>query len=76
VKRCQEHLSPIFGKPRQSRCHPESLQAANRSSLYDEGGYEVVKVFTGSDARQQAIRYAEREFGAYDEVRLPPYRRP
>jgi hypothetical protein len=32
----------------------------------DEGGYEVVKVFTGPDARQQAIRYAEREFGQQD----------
>jgi len=29
-----------------------------------------VKVFTGPDARQQAIRYAEREFGAYDEIQL------
>jgi hypothetical protein len=34
---------------------------------------DVVKVFTGPDAREQAIRYAEREFGAYDEIRLPPY---
>jgi hypothetical protein len=27
-----------------------------------------VKVFTGPDARQQAIRYAMDRFGAYDEI--------
>lgn len=42
----------------------------------DDGGYEVVKVFAGSDAREQAIQYAERDFGVYDEIRLEPYRRP
>lgn len=42
----------------------------------DDGGYEVVKVFAGPDAREQAIRYAEREFDVYDEIRLEPYRRP
>jgi hypothetical protein len=30
----------------------------------EDGGYEVVKVFTGPEARQQAIQYAEREFRA------------
>ena len=29
----------------------------------EDGGYDVVKVFTGPDAREKAIRYAEREFG-------------
>ena len=28
------------------------------------------------DAREQAIRYAEREFGDYYEIELEPYRRP
>jgi hypothetical protein len=42
----------------------------------EDGGYEVVKVFTGPDARQQAIRYAEHEFGAFDEIQLEPYQRP
>jgi hypothetical protein len=37
-----------------------------------DGGYEVVKVFTGSDAREQAIPYAKREFGVYHEIRLEP----
>jgi hypothetical protein len=42
----------------------------------EDGGYEAVKVFTEPDARDQAIRYAEREFGDYDEIRLEPYRHP
>lgn len=42
----------------------------------EDGGYEVVKVFTGADARQQAIEYARREFGAFDEIRFEPYRPP
>ena len=40
----------------------------------EDGGYEAGKVLTGPDARQQAIRYAEREFGAFDEIRIEPYR--
>jgi hypothetical protein len=42
----------------------------------EDGGYEVVEVFTGPDPRQHAIQYAEREFGTYDEIRLEPYPRP
>ena len=41
----------------------------------DDGGYEVVKIFSGPDARGQAIGFAEREFGNYDEIRLEPYGR-
>jgi aryl-alcohol dehydrogenase-like predicted oxidoreductase len=44
--------------------------------MNEDGGYEVVKVFTGPDAREQTRRYAEREFGEFDEIRLEPYRRP
>jgi hypothetical protein len=42
----------------------------------EDGGYQVVKVLTGPDARQHAIQYAEREFGAFDEIRLEAYRLP
>jgi hypothetical protein len=31
--------------------------------------------FSGGDARQRAIRYATREYGAYDEIELEPYAR-
>jgi hypothetical protein len=41
----------------------------------EDGGYDVVKVFAGPDARDQAIRYAVQEFGDYDEIRLEPYQR-
>jgi len=39
----------------------------------EDGGYEVVKVFTGPLAQRHAISYAEGEFGEYDVIRLEPY---
>jgi hypothetical protein len=48
------------------------LATGGFEKMEEDGGYEVVKVFTGPDAREEAIRYAEREFGAYDEIRLEP----
>ena len=38
----------------------------------EDGGYEVVKVFSGPNARRNAIRYAEREFGEYDQIWFKP----
>ena len=38
----------------------------------EDGGYEVA-VFRGGDARARAIRYADREYGDFDEIELPPY---
>jgi hypothetical protein len=38
----------------------------------EDGGYEVA-VFSGGDPRQRAIRYAEREYGYFDEIELEPY---
>jgi hypothetical protein len=43
--------------------------------LDDDGGSEVA-IFSGGDARQRAIRYADREYGAFDEIELAPYARP
>ena len=43
--------------------------------MADDGGYEVVEVFTGPDARQQTIQYAKSKFGAYNEIELEPYAR-
>jgi hypothetical protein len=37
----------------------------------DDGGAEVA-IFSGGDARQRAIRYADREYGAFDEIELEP----
>jgi len=39
------------------------------------GGYEEMKVFTGPDALEQAVRYAQRRFGDYDQVKYEPCRR-
>jgi hypothetical protein len=38
----------------------------------EDGGYEVA-VFSGGDARARAIRYADREYGDFDEIELAPY---
>jgi hypothetical protein len=40
----------------------------------DEGGCEV-SVFTGSDARRGALRYAVQKYGHFKEVQLEPHRR-
>ena len=31
----------------------------------EDGGYEDIKVFTGPDARRQAIRYAANKYGVF-----------
>ena len=36
----------------------------------EDGGYETVRVFSGPDAREQAIRYAVEKFGTFDEIQL------
>jgi hypothetical protein len=38
----------------------------------DDGGAEVA-LFSGGDARQRAISYADREYGEFDEIELRPY---
>src|SRR3954471_23837545 len=40
----------------------------------DDGGIELA-LFSGSDARQRAISYADRVYGEFDEIELHPYRR-
>jgi hypothetical protein len=41
--------------------------------MNEDGGYEAVKVFTGSRARLEAIKYTHREFGEFVEIWLRPY---
>jgi hypothetical protein len=41
----------------------------------DDGGIEVA-IFSGPNARERAIRYADREYGIFDEIHLEPYARP
>ena len=40
--------------------------------LDEDGGHEVVKVFTGPRARLEAMKYAHNQFGEFDEVWLRP----
>ncbi len=41
--------------------------------LLDDGELSEIAVFSGGDARQRAIRYADRECGAF-EIELEPYK--
>jgi hypothetical protein len=43
--------------------------------LCKDGESIEVAIFSGGDARLRAIRYADREYGAFDEVEMEPYRR-
>jgi hypothetical protein len=44
--------------------------------LDEDGETTEVAIFSGGgDARQRAIRYADREYGAFDEIELEPYAR-
>ena len=41
----------------------------------DDGGVEVA-IFSGPYAREQALRYADRQYGNFQEVSLEPYSGP
>ena len=38
----------------------------------DDGGIEVV-IFSGPNARERALRYADRHYGDFEEISLAPY---
>jgi hypothetical protein len=41
-----------------------------RVEKMDEDGSSEIAIFSGPDARERAIRYADREYGAFDEIEL------
>ena len=41
--------------------------------LCEDGESIEVAIFSGGDERQRAIRYADREYGEFDEIELEPY---
>jgi hypothetical protein len=43
--------------------------------LCDDGESTEITIFSGGDARLRAIRYADREYGTFDEIELEPYQR-
>jgi hypothetical protein len=38
----------------------------------DDGRCEVEIIFTGPNARERALRYADRQYGDFEEVKLDP----
>lgn len=52
-----------------------STTAIGVSRSWTDGASIEIATFSGDDARQRAIRYAEREYGAFDEIELEPYAR-
>jgi hypothetical protein len=38
----------------------------------DDGGIEVA-IFSGPNARDRALRYADRQYGIFEEISLSPY---
>ena len=44
-----------------------------RVECHDEGGEIEVTIFSGPNARERAILYADRHYGDFEEVKLTPY---
>jgi hypothetical protein len=44
-----------------------------RVEWFDNDGGCELEIFTGRDARQQAIRYADHQYGIYEEISLTHY---
>jgi len=44
-----------------------------RVEWFDNDGRSEVEIFTGADARDQALRYAKRKYQRVEEVKLEPY---
>jgi hypothetical protein len=43
-----------------------------RVEKMDDDGTSEIATFSGPSARDRAIRYADREYGAFDEIELEP----
>jgi hypothetical protein len=44
-----------------------------RVEWFDEDGGCEVAIFSGPNARERALRYADRQYGGFEEVVLEPY---
>jgi hypothetical protein len=44
-----------------------------RVEWFDEDGGCEVAIFSGPNARERAIRYADRQYGSFEEISLTPY---
>lgn len=46
-----------------------------RVERYDDDGGCEVAIFSGPRARDRGLRFADREYGKFEEIDLPPYQR-
>jgi hypothetical protein len=60
-------LDDFRAKVLRDREHPGDWRV---EKLCDDGESIEVAIFSGGEERQRAIRYAEREYGAFDEIEL------
>jgi hypothetical protein len=73
-----------FGAPRDQRTMPAAREKVCKvfegrqcpgdwrvEWIDDDGGCEVA-IFSGPNARERAIRYADRQYGSFEEVSLSP----
>jgi hypothetical protein len=44
-----------------------------RVEWFDDDGRCELEIFTGPDARREALRYAVKKYGHFEEVQLEPY---
>jgi hypothetical protein len=44
-----------------------------RVEWFDDDGRWEVAIFAGPNARERALRYADRQYGLFEEVQLDPY---
>jgi hypothetical protein len=44
-----------------------------RVEWFDDDGRCELEIFTGSEARRDALRYAMQKYGHFEEVQLEPY---
>lgn len=63
---------PTIFEPSYFREHDADWRA---EKLLDDGEPIEVAIFSGRDARQRSIRYADREYRDYDEISVEPYSR-
>ena len=68
-------LKPMIESEPASVFEDREISGDWRVEKFDEDGGCEVRVFTGADARQQAIDYTKQRYGPYVEKRLEPYRR-
>ena len=52
--------------------HDRQMVVIDRADM-DEDGSSEIAIFSGPGARERAIRHADREYGAFDEIELEPY---